>query len=353
MKRLFRLLLKILKWAGIVLLGILVIFLIVRFIGKRINSKTPDGGINETFYADINGTQQWISIYGQNTDNPVLLYLHGGPGEATSFFDYAFTRKWSDVYTVVTWDQRNCGKSFSKDQCDNPLTYDILMKDGEEVTKLILQHLNKEKLTILGHSWGSIYGCNLVMAHPEYYDAYIGTGQLIDFRKNEEAFKKEAAKWTEGDKEGLALLGKLQGDEFTMEYAQARNALMKRYGYDMLADGADYSIGAAVIFNPYYSIGDFAKMLIYDFTPYLNFINSDEFARFSLTGRNHYEVPFYNINGDKDYQTNHILAEEYFETVEAPYKKLYIMKGSTHGLLETRSGEFSDIIHEIASDTRS
>ncbi len=100
---------KTLKITGKILLGILItlvaaiiILLVVRLIGKAINSKTPDGGINESMYVDINGTKQWINIYGQDKNNPVLLYLYGGPGSASSPYDYAFTRKWSDVYTVVT-----------------------------------------------------------------------------------------------------------------------------------------------------------------------------------------------------------------------------------------------------------
>ncbi len=115
MKKFLKVLLKILKWIFIVSIASVILFMIVRFIGQQINNRTLKGGINEEMYVDINGTKQWISIYGQDIDNPVLLYLHGGPGASTSAYDYAFTRKWSDVYTVVTWDQRNCGKSYSED----------------------------------------------------------------------------------------------------------------------------------------------------------------------------------------------------------------------------------------------
>jgi len=135
MKKMLRALLKGLKWIFIILIAAVIVFLIIRFIGQKINSRTPQGGINEEMYVDINNTKQWISIYGQDKDNPVLLYLHGGPGSATSAYDYAFTRKWSDVYTVVTWDQRNCGKSYSSGQNDTALTYDLMMSDGVEMTK--------------------------------------------------------------------------------------------------------------------------------------------------------------------------------------------------------------------------
>ena len=138
---------KILLWIVLALVVGMAVLLLVRQIGRSVNAKTPAGGINESMLVDINGTQQWISIYGQDKDAPVLLYLHGGPGSATSHLDYAFTRKWSDVYTVVTWDQRNCGKSFATSQTD-PITADIMMQDGKEMTEFLLDHLDKEKITL-------------------------------------------------------------------------------------------------------------------------------------------------------------------------------------------------------------
>ena len=348
LKKILKVFFKTLKWLLIALAAVIVLFFIVRLIGQKIYDRTPEGGINEQMYVDINGTKQWISIYGQDRDNPVLLYLHGGPGSSTSTYDYAFTRKWSDVYTVVTWDQRNCGKSYSSDQNDTTLTYDLMMSDGLEMTKFLLDYLGKDKITLLGHSWGTYFGCNLVLAYPEYYECYIGTGQLVDFYQNEIAFKKEAIRWAGDDEESKRLIEKLNIDDFSTEYFMARNTLMEKYGYHMLVDGTDYNLIAAQVFNPYYSLGDFYKLFNSDFSVYDEFLGSDEFNKFSLLGRTDYQVPYYNINGDKDYQTNYLIAQDYFESVNAPRKEMYIMENTTHGLLESRSEEFSAILHEIA-----
>ncbi len=352
MKKILRIFLKGLKWVLIILIAVIIVFLIIRFIGQKNNSRTPKGGINEEMYVDINGTKQWISIYGQDKDNPVLLYLHGGPGSSTSAYDYAFTRKWSDVYTVVTWDQRNCGKSYSSQQNDTPLTYDMMMSDGVEMTKYLLDYLGKDKLTLLGHSWGTYFGCNLVLAYPEFYECYIGTGQMVDMYENEAAFQKIASEWVGDDKEGLELLKAVTPEHFTEEHFVSRNLLMERYGYDLMRDGSDYNIPAAIIFNPYYSLKDWADFLGSDYTVYLDFLLSEEFEKFSLTGRTEYKVPYYNINGDNDYQTNYLIAQDYFDEIEAPYKKLYIMENTTHGLLESKSKEFSDIVHKIAEEQK-
>lgn len=340
---------KIIKSIGLAIIAFIILFFVVRAVGVGINRRTPKGGINESMYVDINGTKQWINIYGENINNPVLLYLHGGPGSATSDIDYVITRKWADVYTVVTWDQRNCGKSYDAGQNEIELTRDMFLEDGKEMTEFIRDYLSVDQITILGHSWGSIYGANLVLEYPEYYECFIGTGQLVDSIDNEKAFKEEAISWAEGDDEALELVRQLTPESMTMSHILARNALMEKYGYNMMKDGSDYNLITTIIFNPNYSIVDWAKYFSRDMSVYLAFFQSEEFQSFSLKGRLEYKVPYYNINGNMDYQTNYKLAGEYFDSIDAPYKELFIMENTTHGLLESKSEEFSKIVHRIAS----
>lgn len=101
------------------------------------------------------------------------------------------------------------------------------MQDGKELTEFPLNHMGREKLTILGHSWGSFYGANLVLAYPEYYNCFIGTGQLVDMVENEVAFKEEALKWAQGDTEAMKLVEQLTPEDYSMEHFAAKNALMK------------------------------------------------------------------------------------------------------------------------------
>jgi pimeloyl-ACP methyl ester carboxylesterase len=321
--------------------------------GQGINKRTPNGGINKSMYVDINGSKQWISIYGQDKDNPVLLYLHGGPGSSTSLYDYAFTRKWSDVYTVVTWDQRGCGKSYDKSHPET-ITADIMMQDGKAMTEFLRDHLTVEKITLLGHSWGSYFGANLALSYPEYYDAFIGTGQFIDWDENEHRLYEAALTWSEDDPEGREMVEKWALDRGTgkAENYLLRNAIMERYGYGMMKDGTDYNMLTTVLFNPCYSLMDIWVSLHSEkeiFAQYMPFIESDGFKEMSLLGRYDYAMPYYNINGDMDYQTNFPLACEYFQQVNAPKKQLFVMKNATHGLLESRSEEFSDFLHQIAA----
>ena len=341
---------QILKWAGIIILALILALFVARWIGRGVNGRTPEGGINESMYVDINGSRQWISIYGQDKDNPVLLYLHGGPGSATSLYDYAFTRKWSDVYTVVTWDQRGCGKSYDKAHPET-ITADIMMQDGKAMTEFLRDHLQVDKITLLGHSWGSLLGANLALAYPEYYDAFIGTGQVIDMDENEKRLLEAASTWSENDPEGREMVEKWAASRGTDEEDFGlRNSIMVRYGYGMMKDGTDYSLPAAIWFNPYYSFRELLTSQDDAFEQYAPFVVSDGFKRMSLLGRYDYAIPYYNINGDMDYQTNFELACDYFHQVNAPAKRLFVLKNATHGLLESRSEEFSGFVHRIAED---
>lgn len=145
------------------------------------------------------------------------------------------------------------------------------MTDGKEVTEFILNYLSKDKITVLGHSWGSIYGANLVLEYPEYYECFIGTGQLVDYLENEEAFKQEALLWAEGDEETLELVNQLTPDNVTMEHIIARNTIMQKYGYDMMVNGSDYNLVTTIIFNPNYSIIDWINYFKRDMSVYLDF----------------------------------------------------------------------------------
>lgn len=276
---------KVLKKLVCIFLILIALILILHYIGSLINKRTPTGGINEFMYVEINETKQWINIYGKNKNNPVLLYLHGGPGSSTSEIDYAFTRKWADIFTVVTWDQRNCGKSYNKSQNNITLTKDMLMEDGKEMTEFIRSYLGVDKITLLGHSWGSIYGANLALAYPDYYNLFIGCGQLVDIVGNEETFKKEAIKWAKNDEETLKLLEKVNPEDITPDSIEAKNKILKKYGYNIMKDGADYFLPAAILFNPNYSIKDWISYFKRDRQTYLDFFRTDEFKSFSLTGK--------------------------------------------------------------------
>jgi pimeloyl-ACP methyl ester carboxylesterase len=146
---------------------------------------TPDG-IDEGRYVAIGGIEQWITIRGEHRANPVVLFLHGGPGDATNPYGYAAFRPWLSSFTVVQWDQRGSGRTLGKTgpAIAETITIDRLAQDGIELADMLRRTLQKDKIVLVGHSWGSILGVFMARARPDLFSAFVGTGQVADSTKN-------------------------------------------------------------------------------------------------------------------------------------------------------------------------
>ena len=136
-------------------------------------------------YVNINGTRQFLLHYkSTSVTNPVLLFIHGGPGMAESTFSYAFQEDLSTRYTVVRWDQRGAGKTLAKNKNCYP-TMEELLHDMQAVVNYLKAKYAKEKIVILGHSFGSLLGTMYTLRHPKDVLYYIGAGQFISITENE------------------------------------------------------------------------------------------------------------------------------------------------------------------------
>lgn len=148
---------------------------------------TPNG-IDETGIVTLGKARQVINIRGNDRANPVLLYIHGGPGSVEMPMAWSFQRPWEDYFTVVQWDQRGAGRSYALNDPATlapTLTLERYRDDAIELIQYLQGHLGKDKVFVLGHSFGSAVGLAVAQRRPDLLHAYIGMGQLIDFRENE------------------------------------------------------------------------------------------------------------------------------------------------------------------------
>jgi pimeloyl-ACP methyl ester carboxylesterase len=139
-------------------------------------------------YTSIGGIEQWIEIGSDHPNNPVLLFLHGGPGGSSRPAAMAL-KSWERHFTVVHWDQRGAGRTLIRNGeagCGR-LTIERMVTDAIAVAEFLCDHLGKEKILLLGHSWGSVLAINMIRRRPELFAAYVGTGQVVNMRRNEEA----------------------------------------------------------------------------------------------------------------------------------------------------------------------
>lgn len=136
--------------------------------------------IDEGQFVDINGVPQWITVRGSSRHNPVLFWLHGGPGVAMSgqaplFFE------WEKYFTIVQWDQPGGGATAAKNlNKPGELSVERYVRDTIAVAEWIRQHLGCRKMLVMGLSWGTLLGLELTHRRPDLVAAYVGTGQIVD-----------------------------------------------------------------------------------------------------------------------------------------------------------------------------
>lgn len=141
--------------------------------------RTPNG-VQSLEQVTLGGVKQWISIRGSDRANPVMLFIHGGPGDGMMAREWAFQRPWEDYFTVVQWDQRGGGKNGVADTSAallSTLSTARDIADAEELVPILMKRLGVHRIVLVGHSFGTIIGAQLAARHPDWFSAYVGVGQ--------------------------------------------------------------------------------------------------------------------------------------------------------------------------------
>jgi pimeloyl-ACP methyl ester carboxylesterase len=298
-------------------------------------------GIDERRFVKIGGIEQWITIRGQDRDNPVLLFLHGGPGDVTNPWSFALFAPWEKHFTVVQWDERGSGRTLRKSgpAVAPTITVDRMVQDGIELTEYLRKHLGKEKIIIVGHSFGSILGTRMVRARPDIFYACVGTGQVADGSKNPsvtyEALVKKAK--ATGDERAIEELSRVgpppwnSADGYRVQHKWA-NAFE---GADQFLDA---TIGLALVApgNSVQDINDSGDGQLLSGERLWPQVKSIQPADLGLE----FSIPFFVFQGEEDFTTSTALARQYLESIKAPRKEFVLIKGGGHFAVFMRSDQF-------------
>lgn len=307
---------------------------------------TAPNGIDEATYVKIGGIEQWITIRGEDRNNPLLLFLHGGPGDATNPWGYAAFRSWLKYFTVVQWDQRGAGRTFGRNGATSAstITPDRMVQDGIELSEWLKKRLHKDKIVLVGHSWGSVLGFFMVKARPDLFYAFVGTGQV-----GAEFSRSSAVAYT-ALLERASSQGNLQAVQELKEVGPPPYKDGKGFGvlhkWAMLFERADVFLASALGFAltaPGYSVQDINDWFDGQIAsgehlePYF-----DELDRKLLGGE--LAVPVFVIQGTEDYTTPVRLAKIYLDSLRAPHKAFATIEGAGHFAVFTRQDEFLKIL---------
>lgn len=288
---------------------------------------------------NINGAEQWVSIRGDNLDSPLLLFLHGGPGgsEMATSYTYYGKSELEKNFIVVNWDQRGSGKSYNDKIDPNTMTIEQLASDGLELTRILLKEFGKDRLYLIGHSWGSILGIRMIMKESGLYHSFLGISQLVNMKASEQrsldisidlaqrldhkkAIKDlQALKVFDPSKENLLL------------YMDIHRSWLAKLG------GLYYSgkrihpnmLFLAALFSPEYTILDVFKL-----KKGLKFSVRhmwSEIMSINLLNEEHkFDIPIYFIYGAADKISHPQLIEEYHNNISTPKKELIRFSYSGH-----------------------
>jgi proline iminopeptidase len=314
-------------------------------------------GINELFEIDIGGIQQTFHVRGSNKANPVVLYLHGGPGTPMIPFTSIFQNDWEQGFTVVQWDQRGVGKTYMANQDFDyapVMSYELMLADAKEVVAMLKQRYNKQKVVIVGHSWGSMLGLGLIQAIPEDISAYIGTGQVINIVKNEaigyQGTLAEAKRKKDTDAiTALEALAPYPDDDGQLDRNKMRilRFWQQDYGFGssrrFRGTLGDIMLNLALA-SPEYTLNDIRYFFVPQETkdnmwPQLKQAVDDFDAnQFGLD----FAVPMYFFLGRHDWQTPSVLANEWQKTINAPFKQVVWLENSAHSPMVDEPKVFAD-----------
>jgi pimeloyl-ACP methyl ester carboxylesterase len=315
------------------------------------------GSITSLETIRLGGSEEWISIRGRNIDNPVLLFLAGGPGgsQLASVRHSLGEAGLEDHFVVVNWEQPGSGKSF--DAVDRSrMTPERYISDGHELVQYLLQRFGQQKVVVVGESWGSALGIMLVQRYPELFYAFVGTGQMVDFTECDLICYQFAIDWAQ-ERGDIAQVEKLK-NQGPPPY----------YGNDVAWKEAAYLLDTLTYMNQdpeiYHRSNTFEDLLspeygLYDKVSWLrgpldtlNYVYPQLWAVDFRKQAAHLDVPIYFLIGRHDVNAPVSLTEDYYRVLDAPHKEIVWFEHSGHGPWVSEPDRFVDVlVNKVLPDT--
>jgi pimeloyl-ACP methyl ester carboxylesterase len=295
----------------------------------------------------LNGSEQWVSIRGQDATKPVLLFLAGGPGGsqlATARFALGGLE---EHFVVVNWEQPGAGKSF--DAVDRAaLTPERYIQDAHALIQLLRERFNQEKVYVLGESWGSALGVMLVQRYPELFHAFIGTGQMVAFLETDRMDYDFAMQWARerGDTAKVEALMRQGPPPYYDDVAwKSATYLLDTYAYmnanPAIADnGANTFRDLAAPEHGLYDKVSWFRGVIET----LGVVYPQLWGVDFRTQAPKLEVPVYFLIGRHDINAPTILTEQYYELLDAPHKQIVWFEHSGHTPWVHESARFVQVM---------
>lgn len=289
--------------------------------------------IAELRRVELGGFPQTVLLRGADRRNPVLLYVHGGPGSAQIPIARPVSAELEKHFVVVNWDQRGAGAS-----CDgvdwSTLSLERIVADTIELSETLGSELGGGRpIFLIGHSWGSLVGVLAVQRRPDLYAAYVGTGQLVHRDRQEQLsydWVVEQARKA-GNEEALAQLATIHPPYRSQAEFRLQRGWLGEYHGEIHATRRAREVLPAAIFGREYTL---ATRIRYAgcFRRSLEALLEDRLDVDLLTRIPRLEVPVFLFTGRHDHTTVSALVEEWSKRLEAPRVEMVWFEDAGHYL---------------------
>ncbi len=305
---------------------------------------TPEG-IESLEQVPIGDTTQWVSIRGQHRDNPVILFIHGGPGTPMMPMAWAYQTPWEDFFTVVQWDQRGVGKNAATTSPETllaTLSNDRILDDADAMLAWVRTRLRKDKVVVMGYSYGTSVGLALARRRPEWISAYVGVGQASGSGEDYLYARLLTLAADARDDEALRELRALApypGEKPPIEKLLAVRKWARRYNGGWYGKPTFDLMFSLDEWAPEYSQADVnaQRAATQRFTRNLTGGRGGGTPLSDLVVQ---KVPVIVIQGRHDLHTPYEPAKAFVETIQSPHKRFITLERSAHAPMFEQPGEF-------------
>ena len=307
--------------------------------------------VAEIEYLRLGGLDQWVMTRGENRANPLLILLHGGPGFSEMRLFRRYNAPLEKSFTVVYWDQRGAGKSFTPRIPKSSMTVEQFIADLDELVDTVCARFGQPKVVLFGHSWGSALGLLYAARFPAKVAAYVGSGQIGDWPAGERASYEWALAEAQrlGSTKALKELRAIGPPPHTVSQLWTERTWLQRFAGQLKAK-ALWDTWRTLLGGPESSICDLPNMLR-GFRFSLDAMWAEVSALQLQTLAPALQMPVFFFLGRRDCWVPPEVSVAYFEVLTAPSKKLVWFEQSGHEPFVDETAKFNRAMVELVRPT--
>ncbi len=298
--------------------------------------ESPSQAIDEKGFVSIGGIEQWVTVKGDSCANPIILFLHGGPGNPLSPYSDELYGAWVRDFTLVQWDQRGSGMTYGRNPQEpgEPITIAQMSSDGIELAAYLVDRFGKDKVILTGSSWGSVLGVHMASARPDLFHAYLGVSQVVSHPENEirSYFKLLDLAHAANDVAALTVLEEVGEPpwENPRSFGKVRR-VVRQYESKVATPPPEHWWTPAAEYATPTALADYEAGEEFSFLAFVGLRGDGILSTVDLPRLGtEFAVPMFFVHGEHDLLITPGVTQRYYDSLKAPQKSFVLVENAGH-----------------------